>query len=188
MRREDVPGLLRSPRRTQLKTYPDAVRTRLHQVFRHAAVRRRASRRDGRGHSGARRQLGAGGAGSVDRDRMRRRGHRSNLVGSLPCTRGRPFRAIARGESRRAVDVARGLGLRRGPHFRAARRESPDDHRDRMVRCDVPNLFHRTASCAPSRRLLRDPVLDLPAGRRRDADVGDTDAAGACADTASRDS
>ena len=64
------------------------------------------------------------------------------------------FRAIARSESQRALDVARGLGRRRSPHLRPRRRKSPDDHRDRMVRRHATNLVHRAAPRTPRRRLL----------------------------------
>src|SRR5208337_266062 len=70
-------------------------------------------RRDGGVHSCARWAMGASGARRGDRAGVRRRWHRSDLVGSLPRARCRSFRAIACGESRRAVDVARGLGPRR---------------------------------------------------------------------------
>ena len=140
-------------------------------------MHRRVSRRDSRCHARARRTMGTGRAGCVGCAGMRRSRLRRNLVGAFPRARCGSFRATARGESRRAVDVARGLGRGRCPHVGAARREPADDHRDRMVRRDVSDPFHRPASRTPRRRLLRATVFALPAGRRCHADVGDANAA-----------
>ena len=89
-------------------------------------------------------------------------------------------RSILPSDCARRIPTRRGCGARtgprRGPHFCEARREPADDHRDRVVRRDVPDLLPRAASRAPSRRLLRDTGFDFPADRRRDADVGDAPA------------
>ena len=107
---------------------------------------------------------------------MRRRRRRRCPMGSIARTRRGSFRAIARGQSQRALDVARGLGRRRSPHLSPPRRKSPDGHRDRMVRRHASDLVHRAASRTPRRRLLRHAVFDLPAHRHRDAGMGDAPA------------
>ena len=177
MRRENVPGFLRSPRRAQVKTTPERfvlgfikfLGTPLAVAALLAAMVAVTRAREGNWEHAALAASIAIACGG--------RGHRRDLVGSLARARRRSIGATACGKSRHAVDVARGLGGGRGPHVGEARRKSPDGHRDRMVRRNVPDLLHRAPSRAPRRRLLLAAIFDIPAYRRRDADMGDAHAA-----------
>jgi len=127
-------------------------------IFRHAVIHRSVSRRDGRYHAGARRQLGKSGACRIDCLACGVQAS-AQFGGSLPCARVDPSERCA-GEPGRAVDVAR---TGRGEVSTSARRDANRLMIIAIAWCVATfRSIHRTGSRAPRHRLLWATIFDIP--------------------------